>query len=102
MTCCVCAVVPALLFCFQFGDQEGVRGVFVAMLELLKQKVGERGLLTFWAGWYAFDCAWVGCEGVGGSRSGLVRTAHVCSVVLGYVVEGCAIFWSMFWPTSVM
>jgi hypothetical protein len=24
----------------QFGDQEGVRGVFVAMLELLKQRVG--------------------------------------------------------------
>jgi hypothetical protein len=24
----------------QFGDQEGVRGVFVALLELLKQKVG--------------------------------------------------------------
>jgi hypothetical protein len=28
--------------CVQFGDQEGVRGVFVAMLELLKQKVRER------------------------------------------------------------
>lgn len=69
MPCCACAVVPAVLCCCQFGDQEGVRGVFVAMLELLKQKVGESGLLTFRAVWSptavhltitkcsAFDCA---------------------------------------------
>jgi len=40
----------------QFGDQEGVRGVFVALLELLKQKVRQplvlkvydNGTLTLW------------------------------------------------------
>jgi hypothetical protein len=35
---CCCCCMSALL---QFGDQEGVRGVFVALLELLKQKVSR-------------------------------------------------------------
>jgi carotenoid cleavage dioxygenase len=35
-------VLPATstLAPLQFGDQEGLRGMFVAMLELLKQRVG--------------------------------------------------------------
>lgn len=44
--------IPVLLLllpaaCHQFGDQEGVRGVFVALLELLKQKVRALGCNVF-------------------------------------------------------
>jgi hypothetical protein len=33
-----CYAIPC--YALQFGDQEGLRGMFVAMLELLKQRVG--------------------------------------------------------------
>jgi hypothetical protein len=36
----VVLVVVVVVVALQFGDQEGLRGMFVALLELLKQKTG--------------------------------------------------------------